>query len=343
MKRAIHYVRNPGEIAKEITDPHSIFSVHGNIKSVVTESDIFKSVEGFGDEKTAYECLYLWKQAGFSGSPSSPVAFFRNVCEAKTNMKAGTNFSLSKYFHGGWITNTATGFHHGNCYMYDIIKAYFWAGSLGLPMETRFFRDQPKSPDWIAVVKIISRENTHPDFLQKNETVITSEDAEFYNIEFEFKYGFDCYKFEYRPQDDLDKIKYLPEKCWKLASQSYWGIWAMDTGVNVLRVNNDGEIVEWKLNNRNKKMIWAFYIIHRVTQKVYDQFSDNVLNIYVDSILTKNELIATGENPGDWKLKNTFDGVYIKNSGVWTSIENFLKHGKRYQHWIKHAGYKAEN
>lgn len=347
-KRAVFYVSDVDEaleyVRGELKESHNVFSVGGIKKSIVTKDTIYKSAAGFGGAKLAYECLYLWKQRGYSGSPSSPVAFFREVCEQSTNIKAGTNFSLSSHFHGGWIANTSTGFHHGKTYLYDIVSAYRWAGSLGLPTETRFFTDKPKTENWIAVVKMKMRKPEHPDFLQKDVTVLTSEDIGIYDIKFEYLYGFDLMNFDYNPETDLEKLKYLPEKCFKLATQSYWGIWAMNGFVRVERLTDEGELKEWKLYNRNKKMIWAILIIHRVTAKVFTAFEGNgkVLNVYVDSILTRKPLENVSEIKGGWKLKNTFDdGVFIKNAGVWTSIDNFIKNGKQYDRWIKHSGYSA--
>lgn len=340
--KAIHYVDNVTEIAKNLTIPHTVFTVHGHPKTVMTQTDLFKDVSGFGDRATAYECLYLWKQAGFSGSPSSPVAFFRNVCKVKTNIKAGTNDALSRYFSGGWISALSSGFHHGEAYLYDIVKAYYWAGSLGLPMKVKYFKNKPTSKNWIAIVKMKSHPEVCPDFLKREVAVLSSEDIEVYDCEFDILYGFDLYGFDYFPQQDLEKIDYLPEKCLKLAKQSYWGIWAMQQQIRVERITNDGEVINWHLNNRNKKMIWAILIVRRVMGKLYSMIDENVMNIYVDSILTREKIAddKTGEEAGDWKLKKTLDGVVIKNAGVWTTIDSFLKHGKRYENWYKHSGYR---
>lgn len=342
--KSVYYVHSLDDVIEHIEEPYSVFSVGGFKKSIVTPDRIFKSAGGFGNEQIAYECLYLWKQRGFSGSPSSPVAFFREHCEVKTNFKATTNNLLSKYFHGGWIANTSTGFHHGKTYLYDIVSAYRWAGSLGLPISARFFSSTPRSNEWIALVRIKSRKPEHPDFLQRETTVLTSEDLGVYDIEFEFLCGYDLSGFDYNPQEDLQKLTYLPEPAFKLATQSYWGIWAMNGSINVNRIDRHGEIKEWKLHNRNKKMIWAILIVHRVTAKVFTAFNQNgnVLNVYIDSILTRKPLKNASELLGGWKLKNVFDGVVIKNAGLWTSVDNYIKHSNRFENWIKHSGYSRK-
>lgn len=339
--KAVHYVKNIDYIRQSLQKSHNVFSTNGIKKTIVTDTEIFKDYTGFGSMDLAYECLYLWKQKGFSGSPTSPASFFREECTGKCNIKAGTNKVLEKHFHGGQISNLATGFHHGTAYLYDIISAYRWAGSLGLPTEVRYFSGHPVHPEFIALVRVKQRPDICPDFLKRKICVITNEDLERYKIKVEFIHGFYLYNFEYNPENDLEKLKYLPEKCFKLATQSYWGIWAMRSGIEVERLYDTGELKKWNLYNRNKNMIWSIIIVHRVIEKVFESVSNNCLNIYVDSILTK-EKIKTGEKIGDWKLKNTFDcGVFIRNAGLWTSINNYIKNADSYNRWTKHSGYKG--
>lgn len=337
--RAVFYVHSIDEVLETIKSDYTVYETHGIKKSVVTKDAIYKSVEGFGSPDIAYECLYLWRSQGWTGSPSSPVSFFRKVHRVETNVKASTNQALSPYFHGGWITNTATGFHHGTVYLYDIVSAYRWAGTLGLPRRQKFFTGQPESEKFIAVVDVLERSETMPNFLQKDTTVITDEDLQTYDIKVKFRYGFECYDFDYFPESDFKKIEYLPEKAFKLATQSYWGIWAMREGVKASRVTVEGELKEWNIYNRNKKLVWALYIAHRVTEKVFNSYSNKVLNIYVDSILTKDQIIE-GENIGDWKLKDVFyEGVHIRNAGLWTTIDSYLKNRNNLGSWYKHSGY----
>ena len=145
IKKAIYYVHSLDDVLNSISEPYNVFSVGGFKKSIVATDAIYKSAGAFGSQALAYECLYLWKQRGFSGAPSSPVAFFREHCDVATNTKASTNNMLANHFHGGWIANTSTGFHHGKTYLYDIVSAYRWAGSLGLPKDSRFFTKKPRS------------------------------------------------------------------------------------------------------------------------------------------------------------------------------------------------------
>jgi len=61
------------------------------------------------------------------------------------------------------------------------------------------------------------------------------------------------------------------------------------------------------------------------------EHSANAAHIFVDSVITKEE-IETGEEVGDWKLVNKFDGIKIRSPGYFETLDGTL---------IKHSGKAA--
>lgn len=317
------------------TDGCDIYKANGVIRTVVTPYDvIFKNLSGFRmDRDLAEECKYIWDKMGYSGSPSSPASFFRQEYKNKSKTFASHNFAFRDYSHGGWAENFISGSVMGNLYKYDLIKAYMWAGSLGLPKNLKCYK---KGDDnYIGIFKIKEVRDDLPIYFRKKKFLATSEDVEAYNLEGQILWGYSWDDLEVFPLRDIYKYQnILPKKAYKLLTQSYWGIWHSQNPLKIIYRNGNKRTQYNNLCN----LIWSNIIIHRVIQRVWEKAVVSGVLVQTDSVITKRK-IEESNLIGGWKLEKEYqDGIFIKSANIYTPINEYTDDLRQ---WEKHAGYRS--
>lgn len=222
---------------------------------------------------------------------------------------------------GGWQEAFWKGTWWGKVWLYDMRKAYRWAGCQGLPnLRTAYKTTEWDAPFAIYLCDLWGGSKPYAPWYGRH--IVTSEERDQLKItpkEILFGLGF-------RKRVDLspvfDKVDRLFPQCKDRISQSYWGMWNAPQGP---------EQVTWKsghcirqLRNPMFNPIWSAFITSRVKLRIIPLLPIT-LHCFVDSILTK-ELVVTGDQIGDWRLMDSFRTVWIRGPGIWGSRDKTIKH-----------------
>ncbi len=310
--------------------------------------DTLKSASGFGTNERAYEALEAWRRLGFKGAPASSTSFYREmyarlrrrgVIGAAT--QATANNLVSSAFYGGWIEVMQPGRVHGPIYHYDVNSAYLWAGGAGLPKTIHPY--DPSDPHYMVLAWITKAGEELPGMMERQRrqlkpVLLTSEDVDHYSLEIDVYRGVSWREQDFKPDYVLEELAgEIPFWLLKRCTQSYWGLWAARKPIVVEKLHG-GEVEKtWTLKNRFQHLVWAQIIISRIVRLVHSEARRDARLVYVDSILTGEE-VATSERIGGWRLEEEFPkGVLIQAPGVWDRWPDAQR--RRVDQWHRHAGY----
>lgn len=315
----------------------------GNDGSTWSGSASIKSAKGFSsDIDLAYQCLNIWRELGYKGAPTSPASFMREAFRrAKKNGVLNTRCYASAnhfrgFLQGGWIESGYTGFVHSPVYHYDINRAYLSAISdKGLP--SRLYPYQKGMSGFVVLAENIKGKNL-PKLFGAKRGLLTNEDLENFPIDsFDVISGVSFRDLDVNLNSVLYTLSDLPERAFKLLTQSYWGIFAMRNPVEVTYRRGSTR----SLMNYFQNVCWAQIIIRRVMGALYRRAIEcDAFSVFVDSMLCTKELDPgyVGSDPGQFKLVDYYErGVYIGNPGLWNPLP-FNPRSVDRSCWARHAG-----
>jgi hypothetical protein len=242
--------------------------------------------------------------------PSSFGDCYHQLAAATPRLKHTYN-GMFRWWQGGpWEEALQVGKLSGTWYRYDIVSAYRWAASLGLP-EVGTFRacthKDPASVDGLWVAYIEHRADL-PNTLKRYgyPVVISSEELRAYDIAADVVRGVQWDAT--LPSDYVSRtLERLP--CTKESARAYWGRWISRDPLRSWTPNK-----QWDMPNRTANFIWGWLIVGRVRLKVW-QAARDAAHVYVDEVVTPHRL-DTGSSVGDWHLKETYDdGITVKRTG----------------------------
>lgn len=220
---------------------------------------------------------------------------------------------MFEWWSGGpWSEALKRGKFAGRWFRYDLISAYRWAATLGLPdpsgyRATTRYNGQPGL--WVGYVQ--TRDDLPPVWRTAKPVVFSTDDIEAYNLRVTVLRGV-TWRSEV-PRDYVERtLRQLPFP--KEAGRAYWGRWvARDPLICQTRKT------EWQLRNIFQHFIWGWLIVHRVRQRIWEA-SREAAHVYVDEVVIPHQL-PTGKNVGDWHLKETYDnGIIVKRTGQYGGI-----------------------
>jgi transcription antitermination factor NusG len=235
-------------------------------------------------------------------------------------------------------------------YQYDIKKAYYWAGSLGLPRIVKNYKAGDKN--FICIFENLEIPENAPNTFERKYVIATNEDIETYNLKGRILKAYKLEDFTFYPNEFIeDNYSDLPKKIFKRLTQAYWGIYANGSVLERVIMKDSGKLKNGKkiikpekiimMPNRFQNYIYSSIIINRVIRRLYSFVKKTTpISVFVDSVLCEKP-IQTGEKVGDMVLKDYFKGgILIKSSGLWTPLQDLPKDTFDYRHYYKHAGYK---
>lgn len=332
----------------------SIMITHKKTGVVSTETATLKCADGFGyNIEEAYSALNCWKDMGYRGSPASAASFTREkyrelkrkkLINARCN--ASANNMIRDYFTGGWIETSVKGHFFQPVYHYDINKAYMHAASMGLPSALYPYNGDPDAIGYVVLleptVDISNLPNFLSPFMDDKLILVTNEDVETYKLKGRVVRGVQYYDLDVNLRPILDDLKKdLPESLWKKCTQTFWGMFASVSGLDVVGFDTR---TDHKLWNRNQNIVWASLIIRRVAAKVYNAWIEyDGVSCFVDSLICTKKMNEKdiGTEIGQWKLEGEHKkGAYFEGAGVWHPLpfqrkSDFYNRSK----WHKHSGH----
>jgi len=326
-----------------------IIERRGQAASVRVEKCSVKSAKGFGDNlPLANMALSEWRNRGFSGAPYSCASFCREAFvrlkrkkEIVSRCNASANNMLRPFFSGGWIETTYRGYVYNPVYHYDINSAYLSAALKGLPSRLYPYNGDKKALGYVVVLELKSKKKNAPNFLNYDIVLATKDDVEMYGLKGTVLSGVQFYDLDVNLSGVLFELADLPYTIFKRCTQSFWGMYASHSGLDVL----DIETGEGRhMHNRFQNICWAALIVRRVAGEVWNAMTKyRGVSCFVDSVLTEDPLPTEliGDDTGQWKIVGEYKkGVYIEAAGVWNSLPFRKKSDiNNKKVWNKHAGF----
>lgn len=294
----------------------------GTIRSRVGTDVVEKDLSNFRDKEQAYEALEIWKDLEYDGAPSSGAAFFREAWDMPSNVNRSINMMLEDYMHGGWIEAVGYGHFKGPVYRYDINRAYYWAGSLGLPKHII-----PYYPEWDHYLVINEGPQPHnvPKEFCSDRYLMTSEVQEKMILKESIVRGVSWNELSIDPTETIDEFEdVLSDDLYKKLQQGYWGQWACKEPISLFRTDGDSMEKINEIENSMVNLVYATIIQQRVYARLWEaSVLKNPLLYYTDSVITREPLEEKwiGDEPGKFELEEYCeDGIFISYPGGWDKL-----------------------
>lgn len=215
---------------------------------------------------------------------------------------------------GPWSEARATGKLDGLWRRYDLVSAYRWAATLGLPNPETYQAVRAYSASLPGLYVCELRGPDRPDlptiFRLGGPVVASTEEIETMGLSVRVLRGVvwtDSYSRTYVEST----LRKLP--CAKESGRAYWGRWiAHDPLIRWDRKANK----ETLLFNGFANFIWGWLILGRVRLRLWEHARE-AAHVYVDEVVTREEL-PTGNGLGHWHLKDEYPrGIVVQRTGAY--------------------------
>lgn len=242
--------------------------------------------------------------------PSSYGDAFHQLAPPLVPLKYTYNGVFSWWPGGPWSEARKTGDHLGSWYRYDLVSAYRWAATLGLPDPgTYTVRKAWHSDPGLWVCEILdSREGLPAVFRDNPLVVMSSEEIDAYKVRVRVVRGVTWRASLGRLYVER-VLRRLP--CAKQSGRAYWGRWAARDALRCWTPTK-----EWEMRNIHQHFLWAWLIVGRVRLRVWEASRD-AAHVYVDEVVVPHEL-PESSRLGGWHLKEQYDsGVTVRRTGAY--------------------------
>lgn len=279
-----------------------------------------KNLDAFSDhnstESAFQDYLYDMKEIGVPRPSGYGDAFHKRFYSPQVPYTV--NRGLAEVFAGGWQQAVETGIFRGQYYQYDMRSAYAWSMTHGLP-DSRTYRRCRKpwknsGENGVYRLELLCRQPSAPfPFNTSTDVLATPLEIETYSLPIGRVIAGVRWSRWLDAQKPLDILTSAP--AWKNAARSYWGIWAQRRAVTCVTAAR-----EWPLYNRFLNVPWAHLIVARVRMRVWTS-ARRILHAFVDSIVTDDGTVKTGDSLGDFRLVREFPrGIVIKGAGQYAEL-----------------------
>lgn len=218
------------------------------------------------------------------------------------------------FWRGGpWEEARQKGSYGGDWWRYDLISAYRWAATLGLPNPESYraieHSTRANKPGlWIfePSTRTQARNDLPAVYRGKDIFVASTEDIDGYRMTGKILRGvtWDTMHPGTYVDDTLNKLP-----CGKQSARAYWGRWVARDRLAVWTAKR-----EWQLKSFAANFVWGWLIVGRVRMRVWEQ-SAKAAHVYVDEVVVPHT-IDTGNRPGHWHLKEHYpDGIDVHRTG----------------------------
>jgi hypothetical protein len=242
--------------------------------------------------------------------PSSYSSVFHSVFRT-ARIPASINAQFSHSFAGGWEQAKMTGVLPGRWLKYDLNSAYLWASTLGLPRPStfKFARRLAVRPGLYHVELATNLEHLPYPYNARRFVNATDDEINLYGLPIHRIISGVTWE-DYLPEDVVTNV-IKQFSFGKEVSKAYWGRWCSS---DTIRCTCGDKV--WELPNPTQNLVWAHLLIGRVKARVWQE-SKNAAHIFVDSIITRDE-IRTADGLGSWRLDAEYaNGVKVQHAGFY--------------------------
>jgi len=349
MSRVIYTMEELETLQKELPDfTARTYRRGGFMSSIVFNDVVVKHARSFNTVERAERVYDAYKKKGFKGAPSSPASIFRatlekQIEEGRAEHPATIVPDDLQFDTGGatwlWIESLVPSRSTLTCPVshYDINEAFWSAFRMGLP--STFFPYSSGDKHYVARAHVNSAEKEIPWFFETSgPNLITGSDVRYYGLDVDIIDGITYVDLDVSYESVMEEIgeSFGP---WiaKRARQMSWGTFVMNDGIKCASYKDGEKRKEWTQHNRFACRPWGVIITRRIMRKVHRAIEEgDGVSLFVDSVLTRNEL-QTSDAVGDWRKEKDFsEGVHIVAPGIYDGVPRTTPYVS--SSWYRHAG-----
>ncbi len=248
--------------------------------------------------------------------PSSYADCYHQLAPAVAPLKYTFNGMFQWWPGGPWSEAKLTGALRGEWWRYDMVSAYRWAATVGLPDPTTYAATKvmgTKPGLWVVLLK--SSPNGLPPIFRHGDrepVVMSSEEIAGYGVQVHVLRGVTWTHTMGAAYVEHTLAK-LP--CPKEAGRAYWGRWIARDPLVVWTPAR-----EWTMRNIFANFVWGWLIVGRVRLRLWE-VADKAAHVYVDEVVVPHELPTAG-TLGAWHCKEQYRrGIRVVRTGAYGSLE----------------------
>jgi hypothetical protein len=249
--------------------------------------------------------------------PSSYADTYHSIAAPLPPIRHTYNGMFSWWPGGPWSEALRIGVLAGPWWRYDLISAYRWAATLGLPDPQSFA--VTRSLGTVAGLWVCTIKGTRPDlppcFRGIGPVVLSTEEIEQYKVRVEVHRGVTWTSMF--PRDYVEHtLRRLP--CAKDAGRAYWGRWIAKDPLRCWTPSR-----EWNMRNVFANFVWGWLIVGRVRSRLWE-VAANAAHCYVDEVLVPHQL-PTSDALGGWHCKEIYPkGIRVVRTGAYGPLGQSL-------------------
>jgi hypothetical protein len=319
--------RHPTELSEvaRTLDRCMVWSYRGAIRTVREGNHYHKT--RFANEEDQNRTLDEFKAAGGRGAPSSWGDIFHRFFRSP-RPHPGILHDLRGRVSAGWQEARRTGPLEGAWWTYDIVSAYAWAASRGLPRLKSGHPCTTVKPGGIYKVRFKEATAPHPPNLRSG-ALMTAEEVEHYGLT-----GVDVesgvvFRKHVSIARDLDGIRDRFSQ-WKKIFRAFWGAWIANSPTTCEIWERGRPVKGWESTRPLYNPAWAQTITSAIRIRV-GEHAKRAAHIFVDSVMVDYD-IPQGDDLGAWKVSRWIQKPVIFGAGRYGDL------GEGKLQFIKHAG-----
>lgn len=316
-----HEYLDERDLAERLKSPRALVSwwYHKKLRTVRSEGNLFSKLR-FCEPDVLEELRDAGARLGIRRDKFWPSSFADLFHEPHPiiPMNYSTLHLMPKDLPGPWEESRAI-FGEGPWYEYDLNSAYAWAGMTMLPCHRSAWPVRTWSGPGLYFAKVVQVGSVVvPPHVRQAEfdrrpIWMSHEEIEKLDVRVEVLRGFTFAEW----WDGTKRINAIIAACrsrglWKAALRAYWGKWCSPFG-GQQKSHKSGSVRA--LGNPWYDPACAHFILSRVRIRL-SEIARNAVHIFVDAAITR-DVVRTGDQIGDWKLKNTFRRLTVRHAGNW--------------------------
>ncbi len=306
-----------------------VWSYRGAIRTVREGNHYHKT--RFANEAEQGQALDDFRRAGGRGAPSSWGDIFHRFFKSP-RPHPGILHDLRGRVSAGWQEARKTGPLDGAWWTYDIVSAYAWAASRGLPRLRSGYPSTGIRRGGIYKIRFKEATAPHPPNLRSGALMTASEINAYGLTGVEVESGV-VFRHWNSIEPDLDRIRHNFTH-WKKIFRAFWGAWIANSPTTCEIWERGKPIKSWESTRPLYNPAWAQTITSAIRLRVQEH-ARHAAHIFVDSVMVNYDMPNQGDELGKWRVAKWIEKPVIFGAGRWGDL------GEGKLRMVKNAGHKG--